>query len=181
MNRGACAPISFGPFGQSKSRLRNERETRAASRKVRRAHAMSVIPPIVVVHDLIKDYGQRRAVDGVSIQIEPGEVLGLLGPNGSGKSTILKILTGYLSPTAGRVEIAGYDLARDGARAREHLGYVPEDATLYSYLRVDEFLRCMGGLKGLNGRALAQGVSRVVEDLDLGGVRRMLIGKLSRG
>ena len=142
---------------------------------------MNMTVPIVVVQDLVKDYAERRAVDGVSFQIEAGEVLGLLGPNGSGKSTILKILTGYLAPTAGKVEIVGCDLARDGARARQQLGYVPEDATLYAHMRVDEFLRCMGGLKGLKGRALAQGMSRVVDDLGLGGVRRRPIGMLSRG
>ena len=167
-------------MGQVKgARRSDEWATRALP--VREINPMNMTLPIVVVQDLVKDYGQRRAVDGVSFQIEAGEVLGLLGPNGSGKSTILKILTGYLAPTAGKVEIVGYDLARDGARARQQLGYVPEDATLYSHMRVDEFLRCMGGLKGLKGRALAEGMSRVVDDLGLGGVRRMPIGKLSRG
>ena len=86
------------------------------------------MPDFVVVDRLVKRYGRRIAVRGVSFAIEEGEVIGLLGPNGSGKSTILRVLAGYLPPSAGSVHIAGVDVAADLLAARARVGYVPEDA-----------------------------------------------------
>ena len=94
--------------------------------------------------------------------------MGLLGPNGSGKTTILRILTGYLRPSAGTVRVAGFDVVRDGRAARERVGYVPEDAPLYPHMRVDEFLAFMGRLRGLDGRGAAAAPSTpLVERLAL--------------
>lgn len=137
--------------------------------------------PVIEIDHLTKYYGQRKAVDDVNLSVDANEVLGLLGPNGSGKTTILRVLTGYLRPTSGTVRIAGLDVSRESLAARRRVGYVPEDVPLYTTMEVEEFLRFMGSLKGLRRRALAAAVSRSIERLSLGGVRRLLIAKLSRG
>jgi ABC-2 type transport system ATP-binding protein len=139
------------------------------------------MPDLVVVDRLVKRYGPRVAVRGVSFEIEEGEVIGLLGPNGSGKSTILRVLAGYLPPSAGNVCIAGIDVAADSLGARMQVGYVPEDAPLYDGMRVAEFLHFMGAIKGVACRAIRGAVATVAERLDLGPVLGMPIGKLSRG
>lgn len=137
--------------------------------------------PLVEVRSLSKHYGSRVAVDRVSFEVEPGEVLGLLGPNGSGKSTILRMLTGYLAPASGTALINGFDIVSDPRSARGCVGYVPEDVPLYQHMRVDELLRFMGRMRGLEGKALALALDAARERLALDEVRRMPVGKLSRG
>ena len=130
---------------------------------------------------LAKRYGAHVAVDDVSFDVGQHEVLGLLGPNGSGKTTVLRVLTGYLRPSAGVVRVADFDLVRQGAEARGRIGYVPEDAPLYPHMRVREFLAFMGGLRGLRGDALHRRMDLVFERLALGDKRSVIIGRLSRG
>src|SRR5215216_6845297 len=130
---------------------------------------------------LSKSYGRRRAVDGVSFDIEDREVMGLLGPNGSGKTTILRILTGYLRPSAGTVRVDGFDVVSDGHAARARVGYVPENAPLYDHMRVNEFLAFMGRLRGLGGPALSRSLDAAREQLALEAVGEIIIGRLSRG
>ena len=137
--------------------------------------------PIVQARHVTKWYGPRRAVADVSFTIEPGEIVGLLGPNGSGKSTIFRIICGYLAPSSGSVEVAGYDVMADSMEVRRAISYVPEDSPLYEHMRVIEFLRFMGNTKGLRGRGLRQAVEAAAERLDLTGVMMMPTGKLSRG
>jgi len=137
--------------------------------------------PIVRTEHVSKWYGPRRAVSDVSFTVEPGEIVGLLGPNGSGKSTIFRILTGYLAPSAGSVEVAGYDVVTDSIRLRREISYVPEDAPLYDHMRVVEFLHFMASIRGLRGKAANSAVAAVAERLDLKGVMTMPGGKLSRG
>src|SRR5262245_34170320 len=136
---------------------------------------------IIVADQLTKWFGPRLAVDHVSLQVEAGEVMGLLGPNGSGKTTILRILTGYLLPSSGTARIADVDVVDDALAARAQVGYVPEDVPLYGWMRVQEFLVFMAKLKGLAGPSATKSVEAVIERLDLGDVCRVLIGKLSRG
>ncbi|MBV8334405.1 MAG: ABC transporter ATP-binding protein [Alphaproteobacteria bacterium] len=136
---------------------------------------------LVVVDRLVKRYGPRVAVRGVSFAIEEGEVIGLLGPNGSGKSTILRVLAGYLPPSSGNVRIDGIDVAADSLAARARVGYVPEDAPLYDGMRVGEFLHFMAAIKGVVRRAVHGAVASAAEQLELGLVLGMPIGKLSRG
>ena len=137
--------------------------------------------PIVVADKLTKWFGPRLAVDGVSLEVGGGEVMGLLGPNGSGKTTILRMLTGYLRPSAGTASVSGLDVVDEPLEVRRRIGYVPEDVPLYDWMRVREFLTFMARVKGLPGRAVPTAVSSVIERLALGGVVRLPIGKLSRG
>jgi ABC-2 type transport system ATP-binding protein len=137
--------------------------------------------PLVLAQHVTKWYGPRRAVSDVSFAIEQGEVVGLLGPNGSGKSTIFRMLTGYLVPTSGRIEVAGHDVVTDSLSVRRVISYVPEDAPLYDHMRVGEFLHFMANLKGLQGRAAKSAVDEAAERLDLTRVMMLLTGKLSRG
>ena len=134
---------------------------------------------IIVVERLVKRYGARVAVRGVSFAVKAGEIVGLLGPNGSGKSTILRILTGYLRSTSGSVRIGGVDVAEHAAR--NYAGYVPEDAPLYDWMRVGEFLEFMAAIKGVRGRAADTAIASVCAQLDLERVIGLPVGKLSRG
>jgi len=137
--------------------------------------------PLVLAQHVTKWYGPRRAVTDVSFAIEQGEIVGLLGPNGSGKSTIFRMLTGYLVPSSGRIEVAGHDVVADSLAVRRVISYVPEDAPLYDHMRVGEFLYFMANLKGLRGTAAKVAVDAAAERLDLGRVMPLLSGKLSRG
>ena len=139
------------------------------------------MPEFVVVDRLVKRYGKRLAVRGVSFAFESGEVIGLLGPNGSGKSTILRVLAGYLPPSAGTARIAGIDVATDSIAARRQVGYVPEDAPLYDGMRVGEFLHFMAAIKGVASGTKHSAVGTAAERLQLAPVLGMPIGKLSRG
>jgi len=105
----------------------------------------------------------------------------LLGPNGSGKSTILRMLVGFVRPSGGRAAIAGHDVVTDGRHARAHIGYVPENVPLYDSMRVDEFLRTMAALKGLEKKAIDRACARVRGLLDIGDVATVVIRQLSRG
>jgi ABC-2 type transport system ATP-binding protein len=137
--------------------------------------------PVVLAQQVTKWYGPRRAVTDVSFAIEPGEIVGLLGPNGSGKSTIFRMLTGYLVPTSGSIEVAGHDVVGDSLAVRRSIGYVPEDAPLYDHMRVGEFLHFMANIKGLRGTAARTAVDAAAARLDLAAVITLLTGKLSRG
>jgi ABC-2 type transport system ATP-binding protein len=139
------------------------------------------VQPVVLAEKLSKYYGPRRAVDSVSFDVQPGEVMGLLGPNGSGKSTILRILTGYLRPSSGRARIMGHDVVSASLQAREQIGYVPEDAPLYTHMRVREFLAFMGRVRGVEGAALRRAIDEVVARLACASVVDTPIGRLSRG
>ena len=123
--------------------------------------------PVVLAQHVTKWYGPRRAVSDVSFAIAPGEIVGLLGPNGSGKSTIFRILTGYLAPSSGRVEVAGHDVVTDLLAVRQAISYVPEDAPLYDHMHVAEFLHFMARIKGLRGAAKKEAVDAAAERLDL--------------
>jgi ABC-2 type transport system ATP-binding protein len=137
--------------------------------------------PIVVAQNLVKWYGPRVAVSDISFEVAEGEVVGLLGPNGSGKSTIFRILTGYLTPSSGRAAVAGHDVSSESLALRHKVGYVPEDAPLYDHMRVVEFLRFMGQLKGISRRAVGGAVEAAAARLQLERVLSMPIAKLSHG
>jgi ABC-2 type transport system ATP-binding protein len=130
---------------------------------------------------VFRHYGKREVVQDVSLEIRRGEVFGLLGPNGSGKSTLIRMLVGLVTPTRGSVSVAGFDVVQAAPSARRLIGYVPEDIQLYPGMRTLEFLRCMGGLRGLRGKDLVRACDRAIERLALGPVCATLMGRLSHG
>jgi ABC-2 type transport system ATP-binding protein len=136
---------------------------------------------LVAVTGLRRDYGSRTAIRDLDFSVERGEVLGLLGPNGAGKSTTLQVLSGCLAATAGRVELAGHDLARQPRRAKAALGYLPEQPPLYRDLTVDEYLDYCARLHGLRGAGLRGARERAKARCGLIADGRRLIGQLSKG
>ncbi len=128
-----------------------------------------------------KRYGSTVALASLDLEINRGEVFGLLGPNGSGKTTFIRLLAGYLLPTAGRLEICGCDAVAQSLQARRLIGYVPEAAPVYGYMRVREFLTFMARLRGMTGRAVADAVDRVIAALALQSVADRPTRTLSRG
>ena len=106
---------------------------------------------MIRVDRLAKTFGGFRAVDGVSLDVAPGEIHGFLGPNGAGKTTTIRMIAGLLKPTAGSVSIDGHDLAREPEAAKRALGFIPDRPFLYEKLTAAEFLRFHGGLYGLEG------------------------------
>ncbi|HYR39056.1 MAG TPA: ABC transporter ATP-binding protein, partial [Methylomirabilota bacterium] len=114
------------------------------------AGSAGIDSPVISIERVSKLYGSIAAVRDVTLHVRSGEVLGLLGPNGSGKTTLLRMLTGYLSPTSGRLVVAGYDTERQRMDARRRIGYVPESLPLYAHMRVREVWRFMARLRGLD-------------------------------
>jgi ABC-2 type transport system ATP-binding protein len=130
---------------------------------------------------LSKHYGSLVALDQVDLEVHPGEILGFLGPNGAGKSTALRILSGFLPPTAGAASIAGHDLVQASLRARAHLGYLPEHFLAPAELRVEEYLRFRARLKGLGRRAAREQVGSLARRLGFEDRLRQSFTALSKG
>lgn len=130
---------------------------------------------------LRKSYGSIRAVDGISFEVNAGDVLGILGPNGAGKSTTLRMAAGILVPDEGSIEIAGYDLATDRANAQAAMGFLPEGAPLYPHMTPLEFLRFVALAHGLESTGLADRIDKVVADVRIGPVCHQAINGLSKG
>jgi ABC-2 type transport system ATP-binding protein len=130
---------------------------------------------------LTKRYGRFTALDALDLEIQVGEVFALLGPNGSGKTTFLRLIAGYALPSAGRLFIGGRDAIADSLSLRGRIGYVPESAPLYRDMRVEEFLRFMARLRGVEEAKVEGAVQRVVKLLALSPVLHRLTGTLSRG
>ncbi|HMN97696.1 MAG TPA: ABC transporter ATP-binding protein [Phycisphaerales bacterium] len=130
---------------------------------------------------LRKAFGAFEAVRGIDLNVAPGEVLGFLGPNGAGKSTTMRMLTGYLPPSAGRVAICGIDLDRDPVAARRRLGYLPEGAPVYPEMTVAEFLGFIARARGFGGQDARDRIGGAVERTELGDVLRQTIETLSKG
>ena len=120
---------------------------------------------MILVESLVKTFGSFRAVDGVSLEVAPGEIHGFLGPNGAGKTTTIRMIAGLLKPTAGRVSIDGHDLAREPEAAKRALGFIPDRPFLYEKLTAAEFLRFHGGLYGMEGEAVEARAARAARAL----------------
>ncbi len=136
---------------------------------------------MIAVSHLSKTYGERRALDDVSFTVAQGEVVGFLGPNGAGKSTALRILAGFLPPTAGEVRLGGVDLFREARAARRLTGYVPEHTPLYPELPVRWYLDHMAALEGVPRGDRRRRVEEAMERCCLAEVAGTFIGKLSKG
>ena len=136
---------------------------------------------MILVDRVSKHYGSFVAVDDVSFTVAPGEVVGFLGPNGAGKSTTLRMLTGFLAPSAGSISIAGFDALRSPLEVKRRIGYMPEAVPLYLEMRVSEYLRYRAQLKGVPSRELTTRVGRALELASVADVETRIIGQLSKG
>ena len=136
---------------------------------------------MIKVSKLSKQYVERTAVNNISFEVEPGEIVGFLGPNGAGKTTTLRMLTGYIPPTSGTASIGGHDVFSESIKARQKIGYMPENVPLYDDMRVREYLRFRAQLKGLRGQEARQGVSEAIELCGLKQIKRQMISSLSKG
>ena len=139
------------------------------------------MPPALHVEDLHKSYGSHVALRGISFSIDEGEVVGFLGPNGAGKSTAMKILTGFLSPSAGRACVRGIETLSDPISAQSHLGYLPENAPIYPDMRVRDYLEYIGRIRGLGRAELARAIERVSHETGIDERLGQQIGNLSKG
>lgn len=137
--------------------------------------------PMIVVKDLEKRYGELRAASGVSFSVERQEIVGLLGQNGAGKTTVMKMMTGYLEPTAGQIEIGGVKVSEDRTGAQRLIGYLPENAPLYPEMLVQEYLMMMAQLRGIPAEKRVAAVSRAVRATGLEQRLAQVIGTLSKG
>ncbi|MBE6615425.1 MAG: ATP-binding cassette domain-containing protein [Ruminococcaceae bacterium] len=136
---------------------------------------------MIEVKHLVKRYGDFEAVRDVSFTVEKGRIYGFLGPNGAGKSTTMNIITGCLAATEGEVTINGYDIYEDPVEAKSCIGYLPELPPLYTDMTPEEYLYFVGKAKGLKGKALEDGVDRVIAKTSLTPMRSRLIKNLSKG
>lgn len=136
---------------------------------------------MIEVRNLTKRYGRHAAVSDISFKVGTGRIVGFLGPNGAGKTTTLRMLTGYLPPTSGSAEVAGYDIFRQSLKARRKIGYMPENVPLYDEMRVREYLRYRAQLKGLKGKDARQHIGEAMDLCGLTDVRRKMIKTLSKG
>ncbi len=136
---------------------------------------------MIEVDGVVKRFGARTAVDGVSFQVEPGTVVGFLGPNGAGKSTLLRMISTYLAPDAGSIRVAGHDVRRSPLEVRAALGYLCEHNALYEGMRVECWLAFCGRVRGLRRTPLAERMAWVVERCGLAPVLGQRIQECSKG
>jgi gliding motility-associated transport system ATP-binding protein len=136
---------------------------------------------MIQIKNLVKAFGAKRAVDDISFSVERGEVLGFLGPNGAGKSTTMRMITGFMPPSAGSVSVGGHDVQQSPIEVKRMIGYLPENAASYPDMTVLGFLRFTAEMRGLDGEARKKAVHRVVERCFLDSVLHQSIDTLSKG
>src|SRR5437660_10587940 len=133
---------------------------------------------MIKIDKLVKAFGPKRAVDGISFSVEKGEVLGSLGPNGAGKSTTMRMITGFMPPTSGAISVGGYDVLESPIEAKRLIGYLPENAASYPDMTVQGFLKFAAELRGLDGKARKLALRRVIERCFLDSVLHQSIDTL---
>ncbi len=136
---------------------------------------------MIKIENLVKAFGAKRAVDDISFSVERGEVLGFLGPNGAGKSTTMRMVTGFMPPTAGKVTVGGYDVAQSPLEAKRLIGYLPENAAAYPDMTVHGFLSFVAEIRGLRGEPRRKALRRVIDLCFLESVLHQSIDTLSKG
>ena len=150
-------------------------------RGLRRALHEYAVEPVILVDRVSKRYGRTLAVEDLSFAVAKGEVLGFLGPNGAGKTTTMRVITGFMPPTAGRVLVGGLDISEAPLEVRRRIGYLPENPPLYPEMEVAAFLDFAARLRGVPRSRARGAVDRSIERCALGDAREHIIGKLSRG
>lgn len=135
----------------------------------------------IQVEALEKHYGEHRALKGIDFTVDEGEVVGFLGPNGAGKSTAMKIITGYLAPTAGRALVRGIEVLDDPIEAQRNIGYLPEHAPVYTDMRVRDYLQYIGRVRELGRSELVRAIERVAEQCGITARLGQQVGALSKG
>ena len=136
---------------------------------------------MIKIDSVVKAFGAKRAVDGISFTVERGEVVGFLGPNGSGKSTTMRMITGYYAPTSGTISVGGHDVVQAPLQAKRLIGYLPENAAAYADMTVRGFLAFAAEMRGLRGDAKQRAIARAVERCFLASVLHQSIDTLSKG
>jgi ABC-2 type transport system ATP-binding protein len=123
--------------------------------------------PLIEMRQLVKRYGEKAAVDGVSLEVHGGEIFGFLGPNGAGKTTTIKVIVGLLQPTSGTVRVGGHDVQKEPLQAKASSGYVPDEPHLYPKLTGRELLRFVGDLYGVTGEQVERRIDELLRLFDL--------------
>ena len=136
---------------------------------------------MIEINNLVKRYGDKKAVNGISFTVNDDEVLGFLGPNGAGKSTTMNIITGYLSSTSGTVKVNGHDILEEPELAKKEIGYLPENPPLYTDMTVNEYLDFVCDLKGVDKRKRKSQLEKIISMVKISEVTDRLIGNLSKG
>ncbi|GAA3940010.1 ABC transporter ATP-binding protein [Litoribacillus peritrichatus] len=136
---------------------------------------------MITVKQLTKAFGTFTAVNNLSFEVKPGEVLGFLGPNGAGKSTTMKMITGFLAPSAGTVNIDGHDIVKDTIAAQRLIGYLPEGAPSYGEMTVESFLQFIAEVRGFKGEEAKRRIETSIQKVELESVRLQPIETLSKG
>ncbi len=136
---------------------------------------------MISVSKLVKEFGAFRAVNGISFDVPKGQILGFLGPNGAGKSTTMKMLTGFIEPSAGTASVGGKDIVKDSLAVRRQIGYLPESAPSYGEMTVSEFLCFIAEIRGKRSAAVRQAAEAMRETCDLSAVWNQPIETLSKG
>lgn len=136
---------------------------------------------MIEINNLVKRYGDKNAVKGISFTVNDGEVLGFLGPNGAGKTTTMNIITGYLSSTSGTVKVNGHDILEEPELAKKEIGYLPENPPLYNDMTVKEYLSFICDLKGVEKARRKNMLDNIVSMVKISDVYDRLIGNLSKG
>lgn len=137
--------------------------------------------PSILIHNLFKNYGEVRALDGIDLEIYPGQIFGLLGPNGSGKTTLLRILCSIMDYTSGYVRVAGLDVSQDSMQIKRIVGYVPETPVLYESLTPTEFLNFVGSVRKIDHNTLARRIESFANAFEVVDKMNTFIGSLSFG
>jgi len=136
---------------------------------------------MIEIHELTKEFGETRAVDEISFRVDAGEILGFLGPNGAGKTTTMRIITCYLPPTSGSVQVDGLDVREKSLEVRRKIGYLPESAPLYLDMNVVDYLRFIAEIRGIPAAGRRGSIRNAVDVCSLGDVLQKNVGQLSSG
>ena len=136
---------------------------------------------MIKVENLCRNFGEIKAVKNISFTVEKGDILGFIGPNGAGKSTTMRMITGYLTPSSGSVEINGSTLVDNESLCKENIGYLPESAPMYGDMTVISFLKFCCDIRGMSSLETKNAVNKVLDDCFLHGVKYQPINTLSKG